>query len=354
MHKSLFFKKIGIRFSHWEYWNSTLVYFPIMPYLLFLMIRSRNFFFFRGANPGIEFGGFTMESKWKIQETVNHNFFPKTYFIEKGKEIDSELMQQLEYPIIVKPDIGGKGRAVKQINSLTELNHYHKNCPVSYLIQEKISYQNEIGLFYVKHPQEKEGKITGIVSKKFIAVVGDGNSTVRELILKEPRFILQYDKIVEEYDQDFLDQQLKRNQQLIISEIGNHSQGSEFTDCSFKISDKLTQTMNEIASNFPGFYFGRFDIRFDNWEALENKKYFSIIEVNGAGSEPTHIYDQNHSLFFAWKEIVRHWNLIYTINKANNRTTVCKMSFKEGVLLLLNHYKIMRKLDRFSVGTFQK
>jgi hypothetical protein len=38
-----------------------------------------------------------------------------------------------------------------------------------------------VGIFYVRYPNE-EGKITGIVSKEFLIVTGNGVTTVEELI----------------------------------------------------------------------------------------------------------------------------------------------------------------------------
>jgi hypothetical protein len=52
---------------------------------------------------------------------------------------------------------------------------------------------------------------------------------------------------------------------------------------------------------------------------LKQGKNFSIIELNGAGSEPTHMYDPKHSIFFAWKEIIRHWNILARISRINHR-----------------------------------
>jgi hypothetical protein len=55
-----------------------------------------------------------------------------------------------------------------------------------------------------------------------------------------------------------------------------------------------------LFAQIPEFYYGRLDIMFTSWEDLAQGLNFSIVEVNGAGSEPTHIYDPKHSIFFAW------------------------------------------------------
>jgi hypothetical protein len=82
------------------------------------------------------------------------------------------------------------------------------------------------------------------------------------------------------------------------------------------------------------------DIRFKSWEDLREGKNFSIIELNGAGSEPTHIYDPMHSVFFAWKEIMKHLNLLYKIAKINKQKfNLNYITFREGVQLFKKRKK---------------
>jgi hypothetical protein len=95
-----------------------------------------------------------------------------------------------------------------------------------------------------------------------------------------------------------------------------------------------------------GFYFGRLDIRFNNWDELCAGRNFSVIELNGAGSEPAHIYDPKHSIFFGWKEIIRHLNLLYHISRENKQMKkVSYLSLKEGVNLFRENAAYMRKIS---------
>jgi hypothetical protein len=48
------------------------------------------------------------------------------------------------------------------------------------------------------------------------------------------------------------------------------------------------------------FYFGRIDVRFGSLPTLLRFESFRIIEINGTGSEPTHIWDPTRSLWDAW------------------------------------------------------
>lgn len=87
---------------------------------------------------------------------------------------------------------------------------------------------------------------------------------------------------------------------------------------------------------------------YNDWEALRSGKAFHIIELNGAGGDPTHIYDPKHSLFFAWKEIVRHWFILYRISAANHRLGVKYMTYTEGAAMFKANKQLVKKLNEFS------
>jgi hypothetical protein len=103
--------------------------------------------------------------------------------------------------------------------------------------------------------------------------------------------------------------------------------------------------VDEICKKIDGFYFGRLDIRFSTLEDFKQSRNFSIIEVNGAGAEPTHIYDPSHSLFYAWKEIIRHWFILFRISRANHRLGYPYLTFREGVEMFREDKIVSRKLE---------
>jgi hypothetical protein len=75
---------------------------------------------------------------------------------------------------------------------------------------------------------------------------------------------------------------------------------------------------DEISQKIPNFYFGRYDIRFDDFEKIQaGKPEFAIIEINGAGAEVTHIWDSRTSLFKAWKDVMMQYALLLKIGAAN-------------------------------------
>ena len=240
-----------------------------------------------------------------------------------------------------------RGLAIQKIESEQELINYISKVNYDFLLQEYIDFPEEAGIFYVRMPGEESGKITGIVWKEFVIVEGDGHSTIRQLVAANSRFSLQMKALENEYP-DELNGVLAKGEKLNLVPYGNHARGAKFTDASWRVNEKLLFVINSICTKVPEFYYGRMDIRFKSFEDLEQGKNFSIIELNGAGSDPTHIYDPKHSIFFAWKEIIRHLNMLYKVS-CKNRQLGCKcLTFEEGMEMLKSNRNHVKKLNSFS------
>jgi hypothetical protein len=263
-----------------------------------------------------------MESKKEVYDLIPSEYYPATLLFKSstsGQDILALIEQRnLKYPLIGKPDIGMKGMMVKKLENEKELLSYVENSKVDFLLQEFVSFKKEIGIFYYRFPNEANGHISGIVKKEFLAVNGDGVSTVEQLLLKNKRAVLQL-PVLRKTEKDKMGIVLKKGEEFIMVPYGNHVRGAKFLDDSQLIDEQLTATIDSICKKVDGFYFGRLDIRYNDWEELKRGKNFSIIELNGSGSEPTHIYDPRHSVFWAWKEIAKHWKILYRISKLNHQ-----------------------------------
>lgn len=263
-----------------------------------------------------------MESKKEIYDLIPSEHYPSTLFfnVSTPATVVVEMIRQrnLKYPLVGKPDIGMKGMMVKKLEGENDVAAYASNSRVDFLVQEFVPFENEVGIFYYRYPNEKKGRISGIVKKEFLSVVGDGASSVEQLLQKNKRAVLQLPTLTIK-EKDKMNLVLKPGEELVIVPYGNHIRGAKFLDDSDSIDDELTNTIDQICKQVNGFYFGRLDIRYNTWEDLKRGKNFSIIELNGSGSEPTHIYDPRHSIFWAWKEIARHLNILYRISKINRQ-----------------------------------
>lgn len=349
--QSLLHRPFFIRLLHWEYWSQHAVYWWIYPIWLLLSLRARSLFFFAAANPRITNGGFLNESKKDIVPLIPEALHPRTAFFElpaNGDIVLAELQKHnLQFPLIGKPNIGGRGRGVKVLPDEAAVRAYVSKAYLDFHIQEFVPYKQEAGIFYVRYPGEARGRVTGIVEKEFMSVTGDGKHTVRQLLQQNSRALMYLESFSKMHGRR-LDLILPEGEKMVVSPFGNHARGAKFIDASDRADEAFTDMIDAICQQIPDFYYGRLDIRYRSWEELKAGKHFSIIEVNGAGAEPTHIYDPKHSLFFAWKEIVRHWILLNRISRANRKRGHRYLSWNAGVEMMKLDKLISAKLAAMS------
>ncbi len=333
-----------IKLTHWEYWSFSVFYFPIYFYAAWLMLKARSFFFFSASNPGIENGGMLGESKMKIFDVIPDRYKPKTKLLDANinqAEFDQLLEEMtLSYPFILKPDIGERGWMVKKITNQSQLRSYLSEIKVPFLVQEFIDWPIEMGVFYYRLPDEESGKVTSIVVKQMLTVIGDGHSTVKKLLIANPRSVITFKEIERTSGEIF--EYVPENREMVeVVPIGNHCRGTTFLNGNHLINDKIHLAFDVAAKTYPGFYFGRFDMRCESIEELE-KGNFLVLELNGCGAEPGHIYQPGYSLLQAYKDLIFHLDLMYVIASQNHKRGTPYMTVKEGVQLV----KFLRQYNK--------
>jgi hypothetical protein len=325
-------KRADIKIFTWEYWPIWLVYLPASFYYLYLAIKARSFFFFSATNPSIENGGMFFESKSKIFDLIPTEFYPKTIYIDETETYDMIVKKMdianLQFPVIAKPDRGERGIGVKKIYSTNDLDTYRNLVKVPFLIQEYIDYPLELSVFYSRLPSEKKGRIISVALKELLSVTGDGRSKTIDLIHQNDRAFLQVEKIKKDPRLN-LYEVLKKGEKKILVPYGNHSLGAMFLNYNHIIDDELVETFEKISQQIKGFYFGRFDLRCISFEDLKIGKNIAILELNGAGAEPAHIYDPNFSFFKAQIVLINYFKEMYLAASQNHKSGVPYMTFKE-------------------------
>ncbi|SHO61563.1 hypothetical protein A8938_1839 [Algoriphagus zhangzhouensis] len=292
------------------------------------------------------FGGMAMTPKSVIYELLPNEYIPKTALILEGEDpIEKVKILGLSYPIIAKPNHGLKGLGVQTISNDQELINYSKTFNLPYLIQEKIPHSNEVGIFYCRYPKTDKGFISGVVQKNFMKIQGDGNHTLEQLIRANPRFNFQIERLRNLWRERWAEV-IPEEEEITLLEVGSHTRGAEFINISHLIDERLSSKIEEIASRIPGFYYGRFDVLFRDFESLKDGENFKIIELNGAMSEPTHMYDPSNSLWNAWKEILKHWRIMSEIAVQNKGVPIQKTPFRKGLGLFFENLNLEKQLKK--------
>lgn len=321
-----------IKLRHWEYWPFGILQFPVFFYYFWLSMRARSFLFFSASNPGIEMGGLLGESKFDVLKKIPPQYVAKTIFIEKGSDLKQvlEKMQQvnLAFPVVFKPDLGERGYRVKRIYNEEQASDYVKGFRFNFLVQELIELPYEFGVFYKALPSNVNGKVFSVVGKEMLTVTGNGASTLQELILKKDRAKLQWGtlKIIHK---DSLTKVLDKQTQMVLNPIGNHCLGTTFLNNNHLINDRLHAAFAKISNQIEGFYYGRYDLRCASMEDLYSGKV-KIMELNGCGAEPAHIYQPGYPIWKAMGVMLNHWRNIFIIAVENKKRGIDFLTLKEA------------------------
>ncbi|HEV3410137.1 MAG TPA: VTT domain-containing protein [Chthoniobacterales bacterium] len=314
------------RLQRWEFWPAWLFYLPVGFYYVWLALRYRSFTLPSAANPGIHTGGLIGESKLAILNGLsrsNPGLVADAHPVEGDTATDRLLAlhrvcreEAITLPFIIKPDVGQRGNGVKLVRSMHDALEYFEQVTAPVIVQRYAPGPHEVGIFYYRFPGEERGRIFGITEKIFPEIVGDGIRTIERLIRSDKRASLIAETYLSRFD-DRRDEILARGEVLKLVQTGNHAQGCIFREGAHLWTQELEDAIDCISRRLPGFYIGRYDIRYASEEDLKRGTDFQIVELNGASSEATNIYDARNSLVGAYRTLFEQWRLVFAIGAAN-------------------------------------
>lgn len=291
------------------------------------------------------------EPKKEMYDLLPINFYPTTFNVQPGYDFElvkNKLKQkEINYPFVVKPEVGCQGILFRKIDTEEQLQNYHKKMPVEYIVQALVDYPMEVSVFYIRHPLEMKGRITGFLHKIPLQVIGNGKDSLETLIKNHPKGNKRIAEMQMKH-KDTWKEIIPAGEKYMLSYAANHNRGAHFVDLKQYIDANLLAMFDKISLGINDFFYGRYDILCNNVEDLKNGKNFSILEYNGCGAEPNHFYDTGYTLLGAYKEITMHWKALYNICKYNSSIGIKPWPYWKGKKFMENikaHYKMMRKVD---------
>lgn len=315
-------------YSRWEFWPAWLFYPPVALMCLWLGVKYRGFALPSAANPGQKNGGIIGESKIAILHELRAHAaaaVANSFLVPVGSAQERSLFTQhfagqqgILLPMVLKPDTAQRGAGFRKLNAWEDAPAYFAQVTAPVVAQEYVPGPHEAGIFYYRLPGEAQGRIFSITHKEFPVVTGDGVSTLEELILSDERAVLLADTYLTRFAGE-KHTVVPVGQAVRLVEAGNHCQGCIFRSGAHLLTPELETAIDAIACGLPGFFIGRFDIRYSSPEELRAGRGFKIIELNGAASEATDIYDPSMTLLNAYRTLYRQWELVYAIGAENRR-----------------------------------
>jgi hypothetical protein len=275
------------------------------------------------ANPHITTGGMVGDGKLEYFHTMGPLARAATAdyaALEPGEDLEIALARMdqagLSFPVVAKPDIGWCGYGVRLIQSALQLESYLNRYPkaATLVLQRYVPDEGEAGLFYVRAPGEASGRILGILLRYYPKAIGDGRRTLRELIEADIRLHrLTRDGLHESsFDPDHVPAQ---GEIVRLALIGSTRVGGLYMDGTTYDTPALTERLDQIARDMKTFHIGRFDVRYTTLAALQAAK-FTIMEVNGAGSEAVHAWDPKYTIPEVYKMVFAKQRILFAIGAA--------------------------------------
>lgn len=342
---------------------TALFYLPLVLRWLRLALRYRSLTLPTAANPMIKTGGFWGESKSGCMDQVGasqRRWLAGFVTLERGSgDAGDDLAHglgrmaeaEIGFPVVAKPDIGWQGYGVRLVADASELGAYLEGFPSGerLLLQRPVPYDAEAGVFYARLPGDSAGEVFSLTLRYFPHVIGDGRSSLRQLILHDPRaaWKSRYHLGIHPEHLGMGRLELERTpadgELVRLAFIGSIRVGGLYTDAHQLVTPALSERFDTIARSMPEFYYGRFDIRFESIERLQAGEGFSIIEINGAGSEAIHAWDPEAPLRTVYRELFKAQDLMFEIAARNRARGFRPMSLISFLGIALHQHRLVRR-----------
>lgn len=332
------------------------MYLPVVLQWLWLSVRYRSLTLPLIANPTIPLAGMVGCSKDLLMSQatgackdamlpwVLHTLSSEPVAVQSAALMLRATERGIDLPFVCKPDMGCRGAGVKLIRNTEQLTQTLSAYPVgaALVCQRLASFEPEVGIFFVRHPQHATGEIVSLTIKHTPFVTGDGHSTLRELVEQDPRAgqLLHLYAARNEHDWERV-LPVHRVHRLLF--CASHCRGAVFEDARGLVTTQLSAAINRIMVDLPDFYYGRLDVKFKDLEALQAGESLEIVEINGASSESIHIWDKDARLRDAIKTLLWQYRTLFQIGaylRQQGHTT-------PGIRSLLSHWLLERRLTRF-------
>lgn len=333
---------------NWEYYPWWLANIPVYGFCAWYAARAWHPFFFSNVNPAIPLGGAMGESKWDILQLLPDEILPKTIAIQPGADFN-RVMEDIEkagisFPLIAKPDVGERGFLVKKIKEPEELRVHLARFPVLFLVQEFLTLPVEASVLYHFFPGETGAfDISSVCIKEFLSVQGDGSSNIRQLMVQNARSAFQLDRFEREFP-ELMSIIPAKGEQVLLEPIGNHSRGTKFLNGNAYISPEMRAAFEPICRQIHGVQYARFDLKCASVEALQ-KGEFKVMELNGVLGEPAHIYDPHYGMFRAYRDLWKHWQILFRLHRAQRKRGILPTPSGEAWQFAQAYFRYKKSLE---------
>jgi hypothetical protein len=325
---------------------------PMVLQWAWLGVRYRSFTLPSAANPQITAGGLVGDTKSEyfagMGPFARARVAPYALFPVAGSDPLDHARREMQaaglnFPVVAKPDLGWCGFGVRRLDHVAALADYLAGFPAgeTLMLQRYLDEPGEAGIYYLRHPDQPRGRLLGILLRHYPQVVGDGLRTLGELVAADERLRRAVAR-PREHQCDFDPLRVPAQGEVVrLSLIGSTRIGGRYEDGSPFATEPLLDTVEALARDMPQFHVGRFDVRYATLADLREGR-FTIMEVNGAGSEAVHAWDPKYSVRQVYAMVFAKQRALFAIGAANR----ARGHQPIGAWALLRHHLRQQRLIR--------
>ena len=316
---------VSSRRSTLERMPKWLICVPLTLQWLWLALRYRSLSLPSAANPAITSGGLVGEGKleyFDIMGPLARQVTAASCGVVASRDVTAEALREamlaaaLGFPVVAKPNLGLCGYGVRRIDDAQALLAYVQAFPTGEMVvlQHYLPQEGEAGIFYARDPETDFGRVVGLALRYFPRVTGDGCATLTQLMARDVRTGRLRGTPRHEFSHD-LQRVPALGESVRLATIGSTRVGGLYRNGLVHATPALQRVVDAIARDMQTFHFGRFDVRFDSIAGLE-AGHFTIMEVNGAGSEAIEAWDPDIGMLQGFRMIFAKQALLFSIGDA--------------------------------------
>ncbi|NVM86632.1 hypothetical protein FHT32_000255 [Variovorax sp. SG517] len=309
-----------------------LICVPLVVQWLWLSVRYGGATVPTAANPHITSGGMAGEGKLEYFRGMGPLARSVTAehcgVLNDGTATEDALRQAmaasgLAFPVVAKPDLGLCGYGVRLVPDMAALRAYLAAFPTdeTVVLQRYLPQEGEAGIFYARDPVTDEGRVIGLALRYFPRVTGDGRSTVAQLVAADVR-ARRIARTPRHQCSVPPESVPAAGQQVRLATIGSTRVGGLYRNGAALVTPELVRAIDAVGRDMPDFRFGRFDVRYQSLRELAAGRGFTIMEVNGAGSEAIEAWDPDIGVIQGLRMVFAKQRLLFAIGAAQRRAGV--------------------------------
>lgn len=302
-----------------EFWNPLAFIIPVIGYSLIQMARFRGVLLPTNLNPAISRERYFLESKIDILQLL-HQYIPYSlapfavisaaHELRLGERVKLVEQAGLPFPFVIKPDISYGGHGIRLIRGTGDLEDYLRSYPREQRIIIQTYFPEDVGasIAYHRAPFSKRGKVFSVVLREPLVIYGDGEHTLRQLILGSnrgrrlpPHFFKKHARI--------LDDVFPKGEPFRASFTSSHRLGAHFHTLPESDLRILEEKIHQLFDSISGLSNVRINVKAHSEEALLAGE-FKILGLTGVPI-PLSMFDPSNSVWGVYRILFRYAKICF-------------------------------------------